>query len=144
MISSRIIIELITAFLGTLGFSLLFNLRGKKLIYASLGGMLSWMLFLSLNLIFHNEAIRYLIVAIISTTYSEILARTLKTPASTFSILVLVPLVPGGALYNTVTLGLSGNTEDFLPKLIYTLELAVALSLGIVVTTAIFKNLKKT
>ncbi len=142
MISTKVIIELLTAFLGTLGFALLFNLRGKKLIYASLGGMLSWMLFLSLGPIFQNEALRYLIVAIISTAYSEILARTLKTPASTFSILVLVPLVPGGALYNTVTFALSGNTEAFIPKLIYTLELAVALSLGIVITTALFKNIK--
>ena len=142
MISYSIIIELLTAFIGTLGFALLFNLRGKKLIYASLGGMLAWMLYLSLNMLIHNEAIRYFIVAIISTSYSEILARTLKTPASTFSILVLVPLVPGGALYNTVTLGLSGNTDAFFPKLIYTLELAVALSLGIVITTALFKNIK--
>ena len=134
------IIQIVTAFFGTLGFGFLFNIRGKKLIFAALGGMLAWALFLLLAPVVPSEALRYLIVSACSTTYAEALARVLKTPATTFSIITLIPLVPGGALYTTTTAALARNTEVFIPKLIYTVELAVALSLGIVIVTAIFRR----
>lgn len=133
-------IQVVTAFFGTLGFGFLFNIRGKKLLLAALGGMLSWLLFLALGFVIESEAVRYLIVSACSTTYAEVLARALKTPATTFSIITLIPLVPGGALYQTTTAALDRNTQLFIPKLVYTAELAVALSLGIVIVTAIFRR----
>lgn len=134
-----VIIQIAASFFGTLGFGFLFNIRGKKLFWAALGGMLSWALFLALGLFIENEAIRYFIVSVCSTSYAEIMARVLKTPASTFSITVLIPLVPGGAMYYTTTYVLSGANDLFIDKAIYTLELSVALSLGIVLVTAIAK-----
>ena len=131
-----IAIQLLASCIGTLGFGVLFNVRGKKLLWATIGGFLTWGLFLLLAPVFPSEPIRYFIVSMVSTVYAEVLARCLKTPACTFCIVTLVPLVPGGALYRTTTLALSGQVDRFLPQLIYTLELAVALSLGIVVITA--------
>lgn len=137
---TEMIIQSVTALFGTLGFGFLFNIRGKKLVYAAVGGMLAWMLFLAMEPIIESEPLRYLIVSACSTTYAEVLARALKTPATTFSIITLIPLVPGGALYQTTTAALDRNTEVFIPKMIYTVELAVALSLGIVIVTAIFRK----
>lgn len=130
-------IQLLGAFFGTLGFGILFNIRGKKLLWAALGGMIAWALFLLLGLWIQGEPMRYFIVALWSTAYSELLARILKTPATTFCIITLIPLVPGGALYYTMTHALSGNIDSFIPRLINTIELAVALSLGIVIITAV-------
>ncbi len=143
MLNTTAIIQVIASFFGTLGFGFLFNIRGKKLIYAAVGGMLSWLLFLLLGGIIENEAIRYLIVSLCSTTYAEVLARILKTPATTFSIITLIPLVPGGALYHTATFAMNGDVSQFVEKLVYTVELALALSLGIVIITAVFKYSKK-
>ena len=36
------LIQVTAAFCGTLGFGFLLNSRGKKLIFAALGGMKSW------------------------------------------------------------------------------------------------------
>lgn len=41
-------LQIITAFLGSLGFSVLFNIRRTKLLIAGLGGMLSWSVYLLL------------------------------------------------------------------------------------------------
>lgn len=142
--NTDVIIQIITSLLGTLGFGFLFNIRGLKLVFAALGGALFWGLFLFLGIFLESEALRYFIVSLLSTTYAEVLARALKTPATTFSVITLIPLVPGGALYYTTTYALSGNVENFIPKLIYTAKLAVALSLGIVIVTALFKLLKRT
>ena len=38
----RYIMELATAFLGSLGFAMLFHVRSQKLLLASLGGLLAW------------------------------------------------------------------------------------------------------
>ncbi|MBE6799234.1 MAG: threonine/serine exporter [Ruminococcaceae bacterium] len=136
------LIQVATSFFGTLGFGFLFNIRGWKLAFAALGGMLSWGLFLALGFFVDSEPLRYFIVAVCSTVYSEILARALKTPASTFSIISLIPLVPGGALYDATTMALARDTE-FLNSFIHTVELSVALSLGIVIVTAVSKHIFK-
>lgn len=134
------IIQIAAAGLGTLGFGVLFNLRGKRLWWTSLGGLLGWALFLALGLLVEGEPIRYLMVSIFTTVYSEIMARKLKTPVTTACIIALVPLVPGGALYNATTAALSGNVDLFVPRLVHTAELAVAMSLGIVMVTAAFTH----
>lgn len=143
MLITDILIEIATAFIGTLGFGILFNIREKKLLFAAFGGMLSWLLFLLLGFGMPNEALRYFIVSICSTTYAEIFARVFKTPATTFSIVTLIPLVPGAALYYTTAFALGGDVELFIPKLVSTIELTVALSLGIVIVSAIFGHHKK-
>lgn len=137
------IIQVITALVGTFGFGILFNIRGKKLFLGALGGMVSWLLFLLLGFLIENEALRYFIVSIFSTIYAEILARVLKTPAASFSIITLIPLIPGSALYDTASFAMSGNLENLIPKFVSTVELTVALSLGIVIVTAIFRHLPK-
>ena len=137
------LIQVLAAFGGTLGFGYLFNIRGSKLWWAAGGGMIAWGLFLLLGLVIQGEPVRYFIVAICSTLYAEFLARRLKTPATTFCIITLIPLVPGGALYYTTTSALSGDAAVFLPRFIHTAELAVALSLGIVVVTAISRHVFK-
>ena len=135
----KILISVLAAGIGTFGFGILYNIRGKKLIVGAIGGLLSWALFLGLGFFIQDEALRYLIVSIATTVYSEIMARRFKTPASTFCIITLIPLVPGGALYYTMTYALRGNLNAFISKAVYTIELAVALSLGIVIVISIDK-----
>ena len=132
-----IIIQIIASFCGTLGFCFLFNIRGKKLLWASIGGMVFWGLFLILGIFIESEAVRYFIVSVCSTIYAEVLARRLKTPTTTFCIITLIPLVPGSGLYYTTTSAFSHNREVFMTKFIDTAELAVALSLGIVLVTSV-------
>ena len=44
-----VIIQLVTAFLGSLGFTLLFGLRRRYLFAASLGGGLAWGVYLAVE-----------------------------------------------------------------------------------------------
>lgn len=131
------LLQIITGFLGSLAFAILFQIRGKKLVFAGLGGFLSWALFVLLKFLTESEPIRYFLVAVLISVYAEILARLLKTPTTTFVISSLIPLIPGGSLYYTMASLLEGSTEGFLERAIYTLELTAALALGIVLSGAI-------
>lgn len=139
MTAMDVLIQLFTAFFGTLGFGITFNSRGKKLWLAALGGMLGWALYLLLGLTLESEPMRYFIVSVAISAYAEVMARRCKTPASTFCILALVPLIPGGGLYYSADFALSGDFSLFLQKALATLELTVALSLGIVLVAAFAK-----
>lgn len=131
-----VILQLITAFFGTLGFGLLFNIHGLKLWLGALGGLLCWGAFLLLGLFIPSEILRYLIVSVLIASYSEILARKIKTPATVFCMVSLIPLIPGGSLYYSVAYALDGDWISFFPKILHTLELAAALSAGILLVTA--------
>lgn len=131
------IFQIIAAFIGSFGFAILYNIRGKKLAFAALGGFLSWSLFLLLGLFIESEPIGYFIVSAVVTFYSEIMARALKTPTTTFITTALIPLIPGGSLYYTIANAFEGNIENFLKNGVITLKLAIALALGVVVITAL-------
>lgn len=136
------LIQIVTSFFGSLGFGILFNLRGKKLFFAAFGGFLAWSAFLILGLWIESEVFRYFAVSSLISVYSEILARRCKTPTTTFSILSLIPLIPGGALYYTMTYALQGS-DAFLPKAVYTLELSAALSIGLLLVSASVRTWKR-
>ena len=139
--TSTELLQIVTGFLGSLFFAILFNVRGKKLLFTSIGGFLSWTLFVIFKFITPSEPLRYFFVAVLISIWAEIFARILKTPTTTFIMSALIPLIPGGALYYTMSSLLAGSSEGFLEKSVYTLELAGALALGIVLTSAVVKIL---
>ena len=136
------LIEILAALVGTLGYGALFNVRGRKLLFAGLGGMLCWILYLILNSFISNEIICYLIVSVTTSAYSEILARILKTPASTFYIATLMPLIPGSALYYSINAVVGGDLQGFIYHISRTVEFAAALSAGILVANTVARNIK--
>lgn len=145
--TSSELIQIATGLIGSLCFGILFNMRGKRLIAAAVGGLLSWGLFVVLSHFISNEPINYFIVAAVVSLYSEIMARALKTPAAPVVTTSLIPLIPGGSLYYTMASAFESNFTMFLEKAVSTLELACALALGIIVVTAIsqflFRSVKQ-
>lgn len=135
------LMQIITGALGSFGFSVLFNIRGRRLVLATLGGLMSWTVFLLLEQLLPSEPVRYFLAATAVTVYAEVFARVIKTPTTTFLVPSLIPLIPGGALYYTMNYALNEQWPAFAAKAIYTLELAAALALGILAATTLFRAL---
>lgn len=138
------IIQVLSGFVGTIGFAILFNIHGKRFCMAALGGLLSWLLFVLLNAYVSSEPICYFVVAWLISMYAEIMARVLKTPTTTFITTCLIPMIPGSSLYYTMTQAFQGDLESFFQRGIYTLKLAAALALGIIVSTTLARILYTT
>ena len=132
-------IQILMGCLGTLGFNILFHLQGKKLVLATVGGTLSWTVFLALEPILPGEATRYLLAAAAVTVYGEILARLEKTPTTTFLVPSIIPLIPGSALYYTMNYALNKQWSSFLQQAFYTLQLALSLAVGIIAVTTVVR-----
>ena len=131
------IIQILAGFVGSIGFAVLFNIRGKKLLVTAAGGLLSWLLFVILSKGITNEPVIYFIIAGVVSICAEVMARVLKTPTATFITTSLIPLIPGSSLYYTMAYALEQNADMFLRKAMYTLQMASALALGIIASTTL-------
>lgn len=133
------LIQIISGTFGSFGFSILFNIRGRRLPFAVLGGFLSWCVYVLFDNLGIGEVLNYFLVAILVSAYAEIMARRLKSPTTTFIMPSLIPLIPGASLYYTMRYAFEGLSDAFATKAIYTLELASALALGIIIASAVSK-----
>lgn len=138
------LIQIISGGFGTFAFGILFNIRGKKLLFGTLGGVIAWTLYILFSLFIPNMALVYLLVSTTTSLYAEFLAIKLKTPTTTFLIISLIPLIPGSSLYYTMAYALGGDLESFITKAVSTLQLAAALSIGIILVLSVFKHIRFT
>ena len=134
------LIEIIAAFFAALSFGILFNIKGKYLCVAGVGGSLGWFVYkmcLSYGL---GDSFSLFASAIIFSIYCEICARIYMTPATILSVCCLIPLVPGYGVYNTLFECLKGNYLKALDFGTNTLASAGALALGVIFISTLFRN----
>lgn len=135
------ILETIVSFIATFGFGIIFNIKGKKLFFASLGGGLSWFIYtLCLN-VGLTEISSLFLSSVIFSTYSEILARILKTPVTTLVVCALIPLVPGGGMYYTMFEAVTGDINKALELGLTTISSAGVLALGVIFVSTLTRLL---
>lgn len=136
----------ISSFLASLGFGVLFNIKGKNLILAGLTGTVGAVLY-KCGLYFGMGQIYSNFLGSVGLALcGEILARKCKTPVTTFVVCALIPLVPGGGMYRTMLEVIKGNINDALSVGLETLSIAAVLALGILVVstfTALYLKLRK-
>ena len=76
---------------------------------------------------------------LVASLYAEIMARKLKRPATSFLVMGLLPLVPGGSIYQAMLELTNGNDSAALANAREALGLAVAMAFGVVIVTSFFK-----
>ncbi len=121
-----------TALVGTLGFSLLFRVALKNIPFSVLGGGLDWAAYLLVFAACENVFVASLAGAMVTTAFAEIAAHARKTPATVYLIPGLVPLVPGGSLYYTMSALLQKDYDTALVKGLSTIEVMLGISFGVV------------
>lgn len=127
----EILYQLLSAFVGSMGFALIFGMRRRYLFAASLGALLGWGVYLLIERFLSNSFLPPLLAAAFALSYSEIMAKALKAPATLFVVPAIIPLVPGGSLYYTMSYAVH---RDMANARIYgtrTLESALAIAAGI-------------
>jgi uncharacterized membrane protein YjjB (DUF3815 family) len=126
------------SFFACAAFGLIYNMHGKTLLLASLGGSLGWFVYLLLNFT-NNDIFQFFVATIATAVYSEVMARVMKKPATEFQIVALLPMVPGGGIFYTMEYCVIGNNEMFLKTGLHTLGIAGALAMGILLVSSLFR-----
>lgn len=124
-------IQILTAALGSIGFALLYRLRPEHLPLAAVGGAITWGVYLLVLKYTENIFAAALIATVLCTFYAEILSKLQKTPATVLLIPSVIPLIPGSALYYTMS---SLVQRDLIQAWYFarlTIQYALAIALGI-------------
>ena len=135
------IIPTLGAFIATLGFGVMFNIRGRKLIASAFGGALGYIIYsvcVQANL---GEPLAMFIASGAFTIYGEILARRLKAPVTLFIVCALIILVPGGGMYRTMLAIIQGNLNNAVQIGLSSLASAGSLALGTIFVSSLTKAL---
>lgn len=131
-------VQLTAGILGSLGFSLMFNVRGRRLVWCSVGGGVAWGMVLLCEMAGGTELMGYFIASVGLTVYAEILARRMRCPVTVFVATATIPLIPGGSLYRTMRFAMAEEWSSFAMQGLRTLLYAILISVGIlIVMTAV-------
>ena len=139
-------IQITSAFVGSIGFAIFFKMKGKQIPFAGLGGAVTWAVYLAVQTQFEGYFVPYLVASIFVALYAEVMARINRAPAWIFITSAAVPLIPGGSLYYTMAGLVNGDQELFMTSGRSALIIALAISLGFVLEAIIaryyrmFKN----
>ena len=133
------LIQIFCATLGTLGFALLFRVRREHLLFATLGGALSWTAYLAVGFAGAGVFLSSLTGGVAVCLWSEMMARWRKAPANVYLIPGIVPLLPGSALYYAMEAVVNEDTEVFTAKGIEALLGAVGIAGGILIASEIVR-----
>lgn len=134
------ILQLISLFIGVVGFGIILEVPKKYLPYSGLAGMLGWaayllgQTFLPVGSVFFSS----FCIALLS----QIFARKLKCPVTMFLIPGIYPSVPGAGIYRTVYYIIIGSESMAGHYLIETLTTAGMIALGIYIVDIFWKMRK--
>lgn len=131
--------QFIYASMVTYGFCLIFNVRGKISISASIVGGLGWLVYIILTKLGWSIGVGFFWAGVVVTFGSEMIARILKTPVTSSLIPTFTPLVPGGGAYYTMLYLFNGEYTRAANKGAETFIVSMAIILGFVVVTEFFK-----
>ena len=126
-------------FIGCLGFAILFNIHGPGVLLCVFGGVLAWITY-RLSLAADGDIIAaYFWGALISSFYSEIMARVRKCPAIAYLVIAIFPLIPGAGVYYTMQHVVRGDMDLFASQGMQTAAIAGSMAVGILLASTIFR-----
>jgi Uncharacterized conserved protein len=130
-------LEPLWAGIATAGFAFLFNLRGKDLPLAAIGGAIGWAVSMPIQAASGSQAFAYLVAAMVIGLWAEVVGAMRKRPASVYIVCAIIPLVPGGGMYYTMLEYVRGNNWNGLATGLATLLAAGAIAVGLAVSSAV-------
>ncbi len=128
-------------FLSCAGFSLMYNIHGSGVLVASTGAAISSFFYFLIVDAYGSEVGAAFLAAIVVGVYSEIMARVRRCPTTGYLQVALLPLVPGAGLYHAMRYAVDGFYQTFLNSLVHTIGIALALSVGAMLSSSLFRAL---
>ncbi|HOX17468.1 MAG TPA: threonine/serine exporter family protein [Spirochaetales bacterium] len=122
---------------ATFGFALIFRVKPRDLPLAAAGGAMAWGVRLLAGAWSGSDPMAYFIAAIAVGLYAELVATMMRTPATVIIVASIIPLVPGGGMFYTMSQATAGDAIAAATTGFATLMLAGAIAAGLAVAAAI-------
>jgi len=136
---TALLFQTLAAALGSMAFGIVYHVKRKHLWTVALGGGVGWLLYSVFLQITDSGFISNMVASMFATGYSEIMARKRKAPAVVFLLPCLIPLVPGGGLYYSMSYTVLKDFTQSYAYVFSTAEAAFGIAAGIIVVSVVVK-----
>ena len=135
-VASKWFIQLLAAFIGTVGFSVLFGAPRHSYVACGLTGTIGWAVYLwSLTGLSVVGAAFFSALAI--ATVSHVLARLGHQPVTIYLICGIIPLVPGGGIFWTAYYIVTNQLWQAATTGFVALKVTIAIACGIILASGV-------
>jgi len=129
----------VVSFVSCLGFGVLFNVQKRTLLLAAANGAIGWTILLVLDVPQVSYIFANLLSAIIVGLLAEVFAVIQKTPATSFIVIGVIPLVPGFRVYRSMLFFVRGDLDKGIAEGVHSCFMAVAIAVGIILATSVVR-----
>ena len=140
---AMLLIKAYAAFSSIIAFSIVFGMPKNLLKYATIVGVVSWVIYSYLLYIEVDIVLQAFITGLIVAGMSHIFARVLKAPVTIFLVPGILPLVPGGPIYRSVYYFINDNSGLGNMYFTQTLQIAGAIAMAIFIMDSVFRQTRR-
>ena len=138
-VAAHWVIQLVAAFVGTVGFSALFGAPRRYYLYCGLAGMVGWAVYL-LVAMSHSVVGAAFFAALAVAAISHIMAKICRCPVTVFLICGIIPLVPGGGIFWTAYYIVTEQLRMAAATGFVALKVTIAIAGGIILASGIINK----
>jgi uncharacterized membrane protein YjjP (DUF1212 family) len=131
------------AFGATASFAFFFQISRYDILWAALFGAVGWLVFLYVSGRTGSIVTGYMCGALSVGACAECAAVLFRKPATVYIVPGIIPLVPGGGMYETMLMAVLGRGEQALSIGFSTLTAAAAIAVGIALASSIARLLSR-
>jgi uncharacterized membrane protein YjjB (DUF3815 family) len=135
--------QLITSFIASAAFGIIFNAPVKSLIKCGLVGMVGWMIYIGLYQYTVDSVFSSLIASFFIAVICQYFAKVYKTPVIIFNVSGIIPLVPGGLAYDAMRQVVENDYNAAIPLAAKAFMISGAVAIGLVLSEVINQIIRK-
>lgn len=135
--------HLITSFIASAGFGVLFNAPKKSLLKCGFVGMVGWFVYIWLVTRYYDAVISSLIAAFTIAVISQVFAKIYKMPIIIFSVAGIIPLVPGGLAYDAMRNFVENDYNTAIQLAAKAFMISGAIAVGLVISEVLNQIIRK-
>ncbi len=124
------------AFLATASFAFFFNISRYDILWCSIAGAAGWVAYLALASSTGSQSAAYMTGALCVGILAELFAVIFRKPATVYIVPGIIPLVPGGGMYETMLMAVLGRMDDMAKVGFAALTAAGAIAVGIALASS--------
>ncbi|KAA0546092.1 threonine/serine exporter [Bacillus sp. BGMRC 2118] len=131
------IVQVITSFIASASFAILFNAPKNSLIKCGFVGMVGWFTYTLLTMLKVDVVMATFASSLFIALISQFFAKRYRTPIIIFSVAGIIPLVPGGLAYDAMRNFVINDYELAMQLAAKAFMISGAIAIGIVFSEVI-------
>ena len=144
ILNNSIPIQLISCTIACTGFAWWFKIKGRQVLYTSVGAFFTWAIYLVVFELEPSNFLATLLASIFVAFYAFIMSRINKAPSTIFLTASVFPLIPGPNLYYMMYGCVNRDMEMAFSETVVLLATCLAIAFGFIIVDVASRGIMRT